>query len=152
VRFIQLYHRGWDHHDHLARFMGVCCGLTDRPTWALVTDLKQRGLLEDTLLIWGGEFGRTPMSQAKGDGIGRDHHIKGYSLWLTGAGVRGGTTYGATDELGYHAVENVVHVRDLHATILHLLGINSQRFQVKFQGLDLRLTGVEPARVVHEIL
>ena len=120
VRFIQLYHRGWDHHGDLVNFMKISCGLTDKPVWALLTDLKQRGMLDETLIIWGGEFGRTPMFQGKG-GPGRDHHIKAFSMWLAGGGVRGGLTYGATDELGYNSVENVVHVRDLHATMLHLL-------------------------------
>ena len=151
VRFIQLYHRGWDHHGGLEKYMDICCGLTDRATWALVTDLKQRDMLKDTLVIWGGEFGRTPMFQGKG-GAGRDHHIKGFSMWMAGGGIRGGLTYGATDELGYNAVENVVHVRDMHATMLHLLGIDAHRFSVKHQGLDMRLTGVEPSRVVQEIL
>ena len=151
VRFVHLYHRGWDHHGGLVQYMNVCCPLTDQPTWALVQDLKQRGLLEDTLIVWGGEFGRTPMSQVKG-GKGRDHHIKGFSMWMAGGGVRGGVSYGATDELGYHAVENVVHIRDLHATMLHLLGIDHNRFSVPFQGLDMRLTGVESSRVVTDIL
>jgi len=151
VRFIQLYHRGWDHHGDLVNYMKICCGLTDKPTWALLTDLKQRGMLDDTLVIWGGEFGRTPMFQGKG-GPGRDHHIKAFSMWLAGGGVRGGLTYGATDELGYNSVENVVHVRDLHATMLHLLGIDHDRFSFKHQGLDARLTGVEKARVLHEVL
>lgn len=151
VRFIHLYHRGWDHHGDLVKYMNTCCGLTDKPTWALLTDLKARGMLDDTLIIWGGEFGRTPMFQGKG-GPGRDHHIKGFSMWMAGGGVKGGLTYGATDDLGYHSVENVVHVRDLHATMLHLLGIDHQRFTVKHQGLDSRLTGVEEARVVGEIL
>jgi hypothetical protein len=151
VRFIQLYHRGWDHHGDLVNYMNICCGLTDRPTYALVQDLKQRNMLDDTLIIWGGEFGRTPMFQGKG-GVGRDHHIKGFSIWLAGAGIRGGMTYGATDELGYHSVENIVHVRDLHATMLHLLGIDHRFLNVSYQGLDLRLTGVEPARVVHDLL
>jgi len=131
--------------------MNICGGLTDRPVWALLTDLKQRGMLDDTLLVWGGEFGRTPMFQGKG-GPGRDHHIKAFSMWLAGGGVKGGMTFGATDDLGYNSVENVVHVRDLHATMLHLLGIDHNRFSVKFQGLDSRLTGVEPARVIREIL
>ncbi|MEX0939495.1 MAG: DUF1501 domain-containing protein [Pirellulales bacterium] len=151
VRFIHLYHRGWDHHGDLVRYMNICCGLTDKPTWALLTDLKQRGMLDDTLIIWGGEFGRTPMFQGKG-GVGRDHHIKGFSMWLAGGGIRSGTTYGATDELGYNAVENVVHVRDLHATMLHMLGIDHRRFSVKHQGLDMRLTGVEESHVVRDIL
>ena len=151
VRFIHLYHRGWDHHGDLVRYMNTCCGLTDKPTWALLTDLKQRGMLEETLIIWGGEFGRTPMYQGKG-GPGRDHHIKGFSMWLAGGGVQGGLTYGATDELGYHSVDKIVHVRDLHATMLHLLGIDHRRFSVPFQGLDTRLTGVEEAQVIHGIL
>ena len=151
VRFIQLYHRDWDHHGDLVKYMGVCCGATDRATWALLTDLKQRDLLKDTLVIWGGEFGRTPMFQGKG-GPGRDHHMKGFSMWLAGGGVKGGVGYGATDELGYASVENVVHVRDLHATALHLLGIDHAKFAVKYQGLDMRLTGVEQARVVKDIL
>jgi hypothetical protein len=151
VRFIHLYHRGWDHHGGLEKYMDICCGLTDKATWALVNDLKQRDMLKDTLIIWGGEFGRTPMFQGKG-GAGRDHHIKGFSMWMAGGGVRGGTTYGATDDLGYNAVDNVVHVRDLHATMLHLMGIDPQRFFVQHQGLDMRLTGVEPSRVVHDII
>ena len=151
VRFIQLYHRGWDHHGDLDKYMKICCGLTDKPTWALIQDLKQRGLLEDTLVIWGGEFGRTPMFQGKG-GVGRDHHIKGFSMWMAGGGIKKGHSYGNTDELGYNAVENVVHVRDLHATMLHLFGIDHSRFSVKFQGLDMKLTGVEPAKVVKDIL
>ncbi len=152
VRFIHLYHRGWDHHGGLSKYMDICSGLTDKPTYALITDLKQRGMLEDTLIVWGGEFGRTPMSQTgKGD-IGRDHHIKGFSMWMAGGPIKGGTSYGNTDDLGYHAVDNVVHVRDLHATMLHLLGIDHERFSVKFQGLDMRLTGVEPARVVNDII
>lgn len=151
VRFIQLYHRGWDHHGGLVGFMNTCCSLTDRPTYALLNDLKQRGMLDETLIIWGGEFGRTPMFQGKG-GPGRDHHIKGFSMWMAGGGVKGGITYGATDDLGYHAVENVVHVRDLHATMLHLLGLNHKKLSVKYQGLDMRLTGVESARVLTDIL
>ncbi len=152
VRFIHLYHRGWDHHGDLVRHMNTCCELTDKPTWALLSDLKQRGMLDDTLIIWGGEFGRTPMIQNKGSQPGRDHHIKGFSMWLAGGGARGGVTYGETDELGYNAVKDVVHVRDLHATMLHLLGINHERFSVPYQGLDMRLTGVESARIVEELL
>ncbi len=151
VRFVHLYHRGWDHHGGLANYMKICCGLTDRPTWALLTDLKQRGLLEDTLVIWGGEFGRTPMFQGKG-GAGRDHHIKGFSMWMAGGGIKGGVSHGATDELGYHAEKDVVHVRDLHATMLHQLGINHENFSFQYQGLDMRLTGVEKAKVVKPIL
>lgn len=150
-RFIHLYHRGWDHHGGLVNYMRICCGLTDQPTAALIKDLKQRGMLDETLIIWGGEFGRTPMFQGKG-GAGRDHHIKGFSMWMAGGGIKGGMSYGNTDDLGYNAVENVVHVRDMHATMLHLLGLDFKKFYVQFQGLDLRLTGVEPARVLTDIL
>lgn len=138
VRFIQLYHRGWDHHGGVKESIKNTAGEVDRPCMALLTDLKQRGLLKDTLVIFGGEFGRTPMAQ----GNGRDHHIKGFSYWLAGGGIKPGITYGATDELGYNAVENVVPVHDLHATILHLLGIDHKRLTVRFQGRDLRLTDV----------
>lgn len=151
VRFVQLYHRGWDHHGDLDKYMKVCAGHTDQPTWALLTDLKQRGLLEDTLVVWGGEFGRTPMFQGKG-GAGRDHHIKGFSMWMAGGGIKPGLSHGATDELGYNAVEDIVHVRDFHATMLHLLGIDHHRFSEKFQGLDMRLTGVEPAKVIKQLI
>ena len=151
VRFIHLYHRGWDHHGGLVKYMNVCCKLTDQPAYALIQDLKQRGMLDETLVIWGGEFGRTPMFQGKG-GAGRDHHIKGFSMWMAGGGIKGGISHGATDELGYNSVENVTHVRDLHATMLHLLGLNHKTFSVKYQGLDMRLTGVEEAHVVKDIL
>jgi len=152
TRFIQVYHRAWDHHGAIKKSMEITAPEVDQASAALITDLKQRGMLDETLVIWGGEFGRTPMAQPRPNGKGRDHHIKGFSIWLAGGGVRGGTTYGSTDELGYNAVENVAHVRDLHATILHLFGIDHERLSVKFQGLDLRLTGVEPARVLTDIL
>jgi hypothetical protein len=152
VRFIQLYHRGWDHHGGLNQYMGVCSKHCDQPTAALISDLKRRGMLDDTLIIWGGEFGRTPMSQGGGKDPGRDHHIKAFSMFLAGGGIRGGVSHGATDELGYSAVEDVVHVRDLHATMLRLLGIDHERLSVPFQGLDMKLTGVEKARVVSELL
>ena len=148
VRFIQLYHRDWDHHGGVKANIAIKAGETDRPTAALIKDLKQRGMLEDTLIVWGGEFGRTPMSQA---GSGRDHHIKGFSFMLAGGGIKRGITYGATDELGYAAVEKPVSVHDFHATMLHLLGINHLRMTVKFQGLDVRLTGVS-GEVVEGIL
>jgi hypothetical protein len=152
VRFIQLYHRGWDHHNDLVKFMGICCGLCDRPSAALVRDFRQRGLLDDTLVIWGGEFGRTPMAQSnKGEDVGRDHHIRSFSMWLAGGGVKKGITHGATDDLGYHAVHDVVHVHDLHATILHLLGVDHLRLTFPFQGRDFRLTDVA-GRVVEPIL
>lgn len=151
VRFIHLYHRGWDHHGDLVRYMNTCCGLCDGPTAALIQDLKQRGMLDDTLVIWGGEFGRTPMFQGKGKDPGRDHHIRGFSMWLAGGGIRGGTSFGNTDELGYHAAENPVHVHDLHATMLHLLGIDHERFTYKYQGRYFRLTDVA-GHVVRDIL
>ncbi|MBM3843490.1 MAG: DUF1501 domain-containing protein [Verrucomicrobia bacterium] len=138
VRMIQLYHRAWDHHSELERGMRSGASEVDRPTAALIKDLKQRGMLEDTLILWGGEFGRTPMGQ----GTGRDHHILSFSVFMAGGGVKGGMSYGATDELGYRAVENVVNVHDLHATMLALLGIDHRRLNTKFQGLDVRLTGV----------
>ena len=139
VRFIQLYHRVWDHHGKLKEGVSYKAGETDRPTAALIKDLKQRGLLDDTVVIWGGEFGRTPMSQG---GDGRDHHIKGFSYLMAGAGIKAGTVYGSTDELGYPAVVKPVSVHDLHATILHLLGINHLRLTLKHQGLDVQLTGI----------
>ncbi len=150
VRFVQLYHRAWDHHDNISGNMPVSARDVDQACAGLVKDLKQRGLLDETLLIWGGEFGRTPMAQ----GNGRDHHILAFSIWLAGGGIKGGVTYGSTDDLGYRYLEDgqQVHVRDLHATLLHLCGIDHQRLTYKFQGLDARLTGVEPARVIGEIL
>ncbi|MCA9149036.1 MAG: DUF1501 domain-containing protein [Planctomycetales bacterium] len=147
VRFIQLYHRGWDHHGGVKQGVEVAAGHVDRASAALVQDLKQRGMLDDTLVIWTGEFGRTPMAQ----GNGRDHHIKGFSMWMAGGGVRAGTSYGATDDLGYNAVENVFHVHDLHATMLHLLGIDHERLTFPFQGREYRLTDVA-GKVVHDIL
>ncbi len=148
VKFIQLYHRAWDHHGDIARNMPLAAGETDRACAALVTDLKRRGMLDDTLVLWGGEFGRTPMGQ----GSGRDHHILSFSLWMAGGGIKGGITYGATDEFGYRSVENVVSMHDLHATMLHLCGVDYHKFSVKFQGLDARLTGVEPCRVLKPLL
>ncbi|MBJ06557.1 MAG: sulfatase [Verrucomicrobiaceae bacterium] len=148
VRFIQLYHRGWDHHGNVKGAINTVAGHIDRATAALVKDLKERGLLEDTLIIWGGEFGRTPMAQ----GSGRDHHIQAFSLWMAGAGIKGGASWGSTDELGYKVAEDHVSVHDLHATMLRQLGINHELLNYRFQGLDFRLTGVEKARVVKEVL
>jgi hypothetical protein len=148
VRFIHLYHRGWDHHSAVKSGVEKTAALVDRGSWALVEDLKQRDMLKETLVVWGGEFGRTPMAQ----GTGRDHHIKGFSIWMAGGGIKGGMSYGATDEMGYNAVENGVSVHDFHATMLHLLGIDHHRFSYPFQGLDVRLTGVEKSRVVKELL
>ena len=148
TRFVQLYHRGWDHHGDIEKNLPVSAASTDQASAALITDLKHRGMLDDTLVIWGGEFGRTPMGQ----GSGRDHHINAFSTVLAGGGVKGGLAYGNTDELGYASVENVVTVHNLHATMLHLCGIDHTRFSYKFQGLDFRLSGVEPTKVVTDIL
>jgi len=147
VRFIQLYHRGWDHHGGIKGGSQVTAKFVDQGTAALVKDLKQRGMLDETLIIWGGEFGRTPMAQ----GSGRDHHIMGFSCWMAGGGIKPGISWGATDELGYSAVENKVHVNDLHATLLHLFGIDHKRLTYRFQGRDFRLTDVH-GNVVREIL
>ncbi len=138
VRMIQLYHRAWDHHGGIEEGMKSAAMDVDRASAALIADLKQRGMLEDTLVLWGGEFGRTPMGQ----GSGRDHHILAFSLFMAGGGVKPGYVHGETDELGYRAVKDVVDVHDLHATMLSLLGIDHKRFTVKFQGLDARLTGI----------
>jgi hypothetical protein len=147
VRFIQLYHRGWDHHGGIKHGVETTARLVDQASAALVKDLKQRGMLDDTLVVWTGEFGRTPMAQ----GNGRDHHIKGFSLWMAGGGIKPGISYGATDELGYNALDPVFHVHDLHATMLHLLGIDHERLTYRFQGRDFRLTDVH-GRVVQDIL
>ncbi|MCA9184756.1 MAG: DUF1501 domain-containing protein [Pirellulaceae bacterium] len=154
VKFIQLYHQGWDHHGNVPGGMKTQCQETDQPAAALLDDLQQRGLLEDTLVIWGGEFGRTNYSQGKlsADNYGRDHHPRCFSMWMAGGGIRGGVSYGETCEFGYNVVADGVHVRDFHATLMHTMGIDHQRFTAKFQGLDARLTGVEPCRVVREIL
>ena len=135
---IQLYHRAWDHHGDIERDMPVAAADVDRASAALIKDLKQRGMLDETLVLWGGEFGRTPMGQ----GSGRDHHILAFSMFMAGGGVKPGTVYGATDELGYRAVQDIVPVHDLHATILHLFGIDHMRLNYRFQGLDARLTGI----------
>ena len=147
VRFIQLYHRGWDHHGGIRRGFSIAAKEVDQATTALILDLKQRGMLDDTLIVFGGEFGRTPMAQ----GNGRDHHIRGFSVFLAGGGVRGGVTHGATDELGYNAVEDVVHVHDLHATMLHLFGIDHKLLTYRYKGRDFRLTDVA-GHVVQAVL
>jgi uncharacterized protein (DUF1501 family) len=152
VRFIQLYHRDWDHHSQLREELPLRARETDQASAALVRDLKRRGMLDDTLVVWTGEFGRTPMAQGNKGTTGRDHHNRAMSMWLAGGGVQPGLVYGATDELGYAAVDRVCTVHDLHATMLHLLGIRHEAFSVRFQGLDARLTGVEPARVLHDLL
>lgn len=154
VRFVQLFHPDWDHHSRLSSWCTARCRDTDQASAALVMDLKQRGLLEETLVIWGGEFGRGVAGQGKWDSPegGRDHHPRCFTMWLAGGGIKPGLTYGATDDFSYNVAENPVHVRDLHATVLHLLGIDHERFTHRYQGLDFKLTGVEPSRVVQEIL
>ncbi len=147
VRFIQLYHRGWDHHGGIKTAIPIVAKLVDQASAALIIDLKQRGMLDDTLVVWGGEFGRTPMAQ----GDGRDHHINAFSIWMAGGGIKPGITYGATDELGYASVENIVHVHDLHATMLHVFGIDHEKLTYRSQGRDFRLTDVH-GRVVSDIL
>lgn len=154
VRFIQLYHMGWDHHDNLPDHLTKQCRDTDQPSAALVRDLKQRGLLDDTLIIWGGEFGRTVYSQGAvtETNYGRDHHPRCFSMWLAGGGIRPGHVHGITDDFSYNIVQDPVHVHDLNATILHCLGFEHERLSVKFQGLDVRLTGVEEHHPVQGIL
>ncbi len=145
VRFVQLYHTDWDHHGnhdtHLGEPLDARCKETDGPAAALIKDLKARGLLDDTLVVWGGEFGRTPMGEPR-DLIGRDHHVDGYTMWLAGGGIKGGQSIGATDELGYYVVEDRVHVHDLQATMLHLLGLDHLKLTYRFQGRQFRLTDV----------
>jgi hypothetical protein len=158
VRFVQLYHRGWDHHGEkadtdLATALPRLCRETDQATAALLTDLRQRGLLDETLVIWGGEFGRTPMNEERNGSrfLGRDHHPRAFTVWLAGGGIRPGATIGATDDLGYAIVQDPVHVHDLHATILHLMGINHLRLTYRFQGRDFRLTDVH-GKLVRKLL
>lgn len=150
VRFIELFHESWDQHSGLAKNLKKNCKDTDQACAALIKDLKQHGLLEDTLVIWGGEFGRTPMVQGGNDG--RDHHPNSFSMWMAGGGTKPGITLGQTDDLGFNVVEDKVHVHDLHTTILHLLGFEPETFAFRFQGLDQRLIGVEPSRVVKKLL
>jgi hypothetical protein len=154
VRVVQLLHRGWDQHSSLPAQLSGQCRDTEQASAALVTDLKQRGLLDETVVVWGGEFGRTVYSQGKltKDDYGRDHHPRNFCMWLAGGGIKGGQTYGETDDFSYNIVDKPVHVNDLNATILHCLGIDHTRFTHKFQGLDARLTGVEGAKVVKDLL
>ncbi len=151
VRFIQIFHRGWDHHSSLAKHIPVLCKETDQGTAALITDLKQRGMLDDTLVIWGGEFGRTVYSQGGIGNYGRDHHPRCFSVFFAGGGIQGGISYGKTDEFCYNIVENPVHVHDFHATILHTMGVDHERLTHRFQGRDYRLTDVH-GKVVKDIL
>ena len=154
VRFVQVYHNNWDTHSNVAGRLPDQCRDVDQACYGLIQDLKQRGLLDSTLVIWGGEFGRTIYSQGglTKENYGRDHHPRCFTIWMAGGGIKGGTIYGETDDFSYNIVTDPVHLRDFHATILHLLGFDHQRFTVKYQGLDQRLTGVEPARVIKELL
>jgi hypothetical protein len=154
VRAVQILHRGWDQHGNLPKDLAAQCLDTDQATAALVKDLKQRGMLDDTLVVWGGEFGRTVYSQGTltKETYGRDHHPRNFCMWMAGGGVKGGISHGETDDFSYNVVENPVHVNDFNATILHLMGIDHERFVYRFQGLDQRLTGVEQQRVVTELL
>ncbi|MEM7394505.1 MAG: DUF1501 domain-containing protein [Verrucomicrobiota bacterium] len=149
VRFVQIFYGGWDHHGGLEKNIQVRAKETDQASAALIRDLKQRGMLDDTLVIWGGEFGRTAYTQGSN---GRDHHPRCFTKVIAGGGFKGGLSYGSTDEYGYNIQESVVHVRDLHATLMHCMGIEHERFTYKFQGLDAKLTGVEESQVVHELL
>jgi len=154
VRFVQIFHRGWDQHGSLPRDIRSQCLDVDQACYGLVQDLKQRGMLDDTLVIWGGEFGRTVYCQGTltETNYGRDHHPRCFTLWMAGGGVKPGLVYGETDEMSYNIVRDPVHVRDLHATLLRLMGIDHDRLSIKFQGLDQKLTGVVPAKVVQGIL
>ena len=154
VRFTQIYHNNWDHHSNVNGRMPSQCRDIDQPCFGLIQDLKQRGLLDDTLVLWGGEFGRTIYSLGglSKNNYGRDHHPRCFTMWAAGGGIKGGAVYGETDEFSYNITENPVHVRDLHATLLQLLGFDHNRFSFKWQGLDARLTGVEAAKVVQGIL
>jgi uncharacterized protein (DUF1501 family) len=153
VRFVQIFHRGWDQHGNLPRDLASQCKDVDQGCYGLIQDLKRRGMLEDTLVIWGGEFGRTVYCQGKltETDYGRDHHPRCFTMWMAGGGIKGGQVYGETDEMSYNITDKPVHIRDLHATILHALGLEHERLNYKFQGLDQRLTGVEPAKVVKDL-
>ena len=151
VRYIQLYDMGWDSHGSLVSQHASQCAAVDRPIAALLHDLEQRGMLEDTLVIWGGEFGRTPVSQGAGENWGRDHHPHGFTMWMAGGGVKGGTVYGSTDEFGFHAQDNKVEVHDVHATILKTLGVDHTKLTYRHQGRDFRLTDVG-GKVIDDIL
>lgn len=154
VRFVQIYHNNWDTHANVAGRLPDQCRDVDRACYGLVQDLKSRGLLDETLIIWGGEFGRTVYSQGglSHENYGRDHHPRCFTMWMAGGGIKGGTIHGETDDFSYNIVRDPVHLRDFHATVLHLLGFDHERFSFKFQGLDQRLSGVLPARVVQELL
>lgn len=154
VRFIQIYHNNWDHHSNVDRRLPSQCKDIDQPCYALLEDLKQRGMLDDTLVIWGGEFGRTIYTQGKlaPNNYGRDHHPRCFTMWMAGGGAKGGTIYGETDEFSYNIVKDPIHIRDYHATVLKLLGFDHERFTYKYQGLNQKLTGVEPAHVIPDLI
>ena len=155
VRFINIYHEGWDAHSNVEGNVKNNCGATDKACAALIRDLKERGMLDSTLVVWGGEFGRTPMVEASvalGRSMGRDHHPQAFTMWMAGGGIKGGVTHGATDEMGFNIVEGEAQVPDLQATILHCLGIDHERLTFRSAGLDFRLTGVEPCKVIKEIV
>ncbi len=154
VRFVQVYHNNWDHHSNVGGRLPDQCRDVDQPCAGLLEDLKQRGMLDDTLVIWGGEFGRTIYSQGglSQENYGRDHHPRCFSMWMAGGGAKGGAIYGETDEFSYNIVKDPIHIRDFHATVLKMLGFDHERLTYRFQGLDQKLTGVEPARVIPELL
>ena len=154
VRFVQIYHNNWDNHSNVAGRLPSQCKDVDQPCHGLIQDLKMRGMLDETLIIWGGEFGRTIYSQGglTKTNYGRDHHPRCFTMWMAGGGIKGGTVYGETDDFSYNIIKDPVHVHDFHATVLKLLGFNHEKFTFRFQGLDMRLTGVEPSRVIKEIL
>jgi len=154
VRFVQVYHNNWDHHGNLTNRMKDQCRDVDQPCYALIQDLKQRGMLDSTMVIWGGEFGRTIYSQGglTKTSYGRDHHPRCFSMWAAGGGVKGGLTHGETDDFSYNIVKDPVPVHDLHATVLHLLGLDNERFAYRYQGLDQKLTGVEKSQVIKALL
>lgn len=154
VRFVQVYHNNWDHHSGVERRMPSQCKDVDRPCYALLEDLEQRGMLDDTLVIWGGEFGRTIYTQGRltPTSYGRDHHPRCFTMWMAGGGTRGGQIYGETDEFSYNIVKDPIHIRDFHATILELMGFDHERFSYRYQGLDQKLTGVEAAHVIKDLI
>jgi len=154
VRLVQIYIESqiWDNHNKIRQGLEYACGKTDQPAAALVRDLKERGLLDSTLVLWGGEFGRLPIAQAPGPSAGRDHGPSGFSIWMAGGGIKGGATYGSTDEIGYRAAENKVSVHDFHATVLHLLGMNHRNLVFEREGRKERITDEFPARVLSEII
>jgi hypothetical protein len=154
VRFVQIYLNNWDHHGNVGGRMPSQCRDVDQATYGLINDLKQRGMFDDTLIIWGGEFGRTIYSQGglTKENYGRDHHPRCFTMWMAGGGSKGGAVYGETDDFSYNIVKDPVHVRDFHATVMHMLGVNHERFTFRTQGLDARLTGVDPAKVIKELL